>query len=375
MPARGKHGTIIKQGDILISSNVSQYTVIVIRDNVKRTVVSNSIIVIRPLEKISAELLALIFNLDYVKKQVERYAYGSQIETISQKDLAEIKIPTPVSKQQIKRLEIKASEVYKEKHSIIENYSNRFKKMEQLFLKEIGLEKLKEINKEDIKYTVAPWETINSNNLDPIAYTGKAYRILSALSDFKTTKIENIASLRRGQAISKKVKSGDDFILLKNNKIPPYRMNYNDLKKISKSKKIKPIYLEQNDLVINTIGKSLGATALVENTKSQDILFDNHVCRIRLKNKSKIEPKYLLICLNSIICQSQFEAAMKGKYEQINITDIKQVKIPLISIQLQEMAVNKVYNFYNDVTESYKSFGQIKEKSIREISSILQKIK
>ena len=115
----------------------------------------------------------------------------------------------------------------------------------------------------------------------------------------------------------------------------------------------KRIAPRKNDILLAKNG-TIGVAALVED----DYIFDIYVTLALLRpNTEIILPKYLLYVINSKQCYSQFEKSIsKGMgVPNLHLNQIKNVKIPLPSIEQQQKIVTQIEELEKQIDESQKS--------------------
>lgn len=161
--------------------------------------------------------------------------------------------------------------------------------------------------------------------------------------DWKYTKIENISSFigsgstpRGGRNIYQE--EGIPFIRSQN--IYPNTLIQDDLVFISESidLKMKRTQTQPKDVLLNITGASIGRCAYIpENFKEGNV--NQHVCIIRTIPEH-INYKYLTYLLNSPEIQSLIKRINSGATrEALNLTQIRNIEIPICNIQEQEQIV------------------------------------
>lgn len=115
----------------------------------------------------------------------------------------------------------------------------------------------------------------------------------------------------------------------------------------------KRIAPRKNDILLAKNG-TIGVAALVED----DYIFDIYVTLALLRpNTEIILPKYLLYVINSKHCYSQFEKSIsKGMgVPNLHLNQIKNVKIPLPSIEQQQKIVTQIEELEKQINEAQKA--------------------
>lgn len=115
----------------------------------------------------------------------------------------------------------------------------------------------------------------------------------------------------------------------------------------------KRIAPKKNDILLAKNG-TIGVAALVED----DYIFDIYVTLALLRpNTEIILPKYLLYVINSKQCYSQFEKSIsKGMgVPNLHLNQIKNVKIPLPSIEQQQEIVAQIEELEKQIDEAQKA--------------------
>lgn len=369
LPSRGKNGSLVQMNDIIISKNTKNLFVVLVKNRIKNLLASNVLMVLRP-KNISSRLLKILLGLEYVKKQIARYSVGTTFQTISKSDLANIKIPVP-NDTDIPGIESKLDEIRTKKQKIKKDYSQRFVTMNEIFLTELGAPNLN--TERDSVTNNIPWNKIKLYNLSPHNYTKNNMEIRKALQRYNSYSLKDVTHIRGGLPINKEQYKGEDYPLLKNKLIKRYKIDFDNLASISGEGLKKIIALNKNDIVVGTLGNNMGKAALI-GKQIEHFLFDNHVCRVRINDDAHIKSKYLVICLNSYICQQQFKilSRTKNNYPQLYISHVKNIRIPIPSPSLQQNIIDNVYEFYNKITKKYSSLNKLEMDFCKHLENLLK---
>ncbi|WP_349768581.1 N-6 DNA methylase [Priestia megaterium] len=107
------------------------------------------------------------------------------------------------------------------------------------------------------------------------------------------------------------------------------------------------VQVEKGEIVINNIGSYVGAASYIEDNYYNPLLVNQHVIILK-PLKDKILPEYFAIVLNSEYVKSQFKIRSTGTtMPAINLTNMKQILVPVPTIEIQKQLVEEVQKLKN----------------------------
>lgn len=116
-----------------------------------------------------------------------------------------------------------------------------------------------------------------------------------------------------------------------------------------------------NDILLAKNGTT-GVAAIVD----RDISFDIYVSLALIRPSSKILPRYLLHCINSVDAKRQFNGRLKGVgVPNLHLQEIKEVEIPLPSIEEQFIIVKQIEK-EQELVSANKQLIEIFEQKIKD---------
>lgn len=332
LPARAK--LRIREGDILLSTVRPERNLIApVTKDFAGCIVNTSFAVLRPKE-FSQAVLYFILRNQTIKELLNAKAKGTAVPTVKIRDLKEIKIP-------IKNLNgdniDKAEKIF---YQWVEN--NRLVRtvqdiVEGQFIEnEIISSSYTEQQKNNI--IIFPYENLK-NRLDVAYYMDKQSQDWLA----PVHSLSNLAKdLRSGIAIpAKEYKDkGLAYVRIKdmdNNKISHEGLVYIDEQYKDEGPNSN---LTLNDVLISRVG-TIGKTALVDRS-IEGAIANQHITIVRADVKV-IVPEYLVYYLNTRWAMEQFERRAGGSAQRfIKLGDIKEIKVPLPPLNIQEEVVKRV---------------------------------
>jgi len=136
-------------------------------------------------------------------------------------------------------------------------------------------------------------------------------------------------------------------------------------------KKMKRTNVLKNDVLLNITGASIGRSAIFKEIFKANV--NQHVAILRVK--SDLLPEYLSYVLNTQDLQEQINSLQNGASRQgLNFDQIKKLKIPLPSLEIQQQIVEKL-DKQMAALENVRFLKTEAEKRIEEILSSMWKEK
>ncbi len=176
-------------------------------------------------------------------------------------------------------------------------------------------------------------------------------------SSLKKEKLDNVAEVFRGKSILKKdIIKGNVHILniadIENNEIDYSNLNTTD----EEERKIKKYELDENDVVVSCRGTTI-KTAIFKKQNYPVIASANLIV---IRPKKQILGQYLKIFLESPIGKTLIKTFQRGTVlMNINVNDIKELEIPLLSKKEQKEIIDK---YIKNKDEYKKIISEAEEK-------------
>ena len=239
------------------------------------------------------------------------------------------------------------------------------KKGRQLILNDIDkiIEMYKEKREvENIASVVSSFEILENSysfSVNRYIFSEEDLKIKKILDIYPLEKLQNIAIVRKSQLIEDEKKG-----------IVTYEVSPSDFKKFGltlecgrekrikeKLEKYETYKLLPNDILISTKG-TVGKVALIGEIL-KPMIASQAIQVIRLDREYIIEPKFLYMFLKSNIGQTLLKRLSTGTtMPQITTKEIKELKIPIPSIEQQQKIMKK----FEDEVRLYEGIELIKEK-------------
>ncbi|QNE69351.1 restriction endonuclease subunit S [Fusobacterium hwasookii] len=320
-----KQGRIISKNSICVCCIGSLGKLGILKDDAITNQQINSLI----LKDKNIDLLYLYFYLKTTKNNLEAMASSTTVKIINKSSFEKIEIKLP---------DIRIQKKISKKLEILENNID-FRKKQLTYLKELNKSLFKKYSKN---------KKVVNLELEEICEFIKD-------GTHQTPTYVNINENGYKFLSSKDVSKGI--------------INWDNTKYISEElhkelyKKIAP---RKNDILLAKNGTT-GVAALVD----KEEIFDIYVSLAILRLKKEYNPKYILEGINSIETNQQFKRSLKGiGVPNLHLKEIKKVKIPIPSIELQnkfaeriekieklkfeiEKSIEMAQNLYNSLISKY----------------------
>ncbi len=295
--------------------------------------ISPNIIAVTLKEDNISKYLGVFFKTNWGYMQIQRQLKVSAQPTISTNIISALKIPRF---EHLETVIVKIFDMMQEKES--KAYMT-YQLCEELLLSHFG-----PINdlKTNAKVTVKSFSEsfLSSGRLDAEYYQPKYDVLNEKLSCIHNDVLGNLVW------ITKSIEPGSDEYL--DNGIPFLRVS--DLSKYGLSEP--SIHLSRvpfahmslqpkKDTILLSKDGSVGIAFKVE--EDMDIVTSGAILHLTLKNPKELLPDYLTLVLNSVIVQMQAERDAGGSIIQHwKLTEIEQVQIPILDIEIQKEISEKV---------------------------------
>ncbi len=374
-PSRAK--MIVRENDIIISTTRPHRGAISwIDKNKNGFIASTGFAVLRDLKikEITREYLYCILRTKLALKQMLQRSSGGNYPAITSNELKKIIIPIPPIEIQQKIIkEIKRA--YKIKKQKEDEAKELLNSINDYILNELGI-KIPELN-EKMTFTVDA-NSIMGGRLDPRYY--KPFFLEFENELMKRNDIEYLGEISKyiGSGATPKA-GGDDYttkeegipfiriVNLKNNTI---ELNEDTLyiKKSVHEGMLKRTQLNPNDVLLTMAG-TIGLSVVVpENLGEANI--NQAIARIVLNDG--INHLYISTVLNSPIGRIQTNRYSRPSVQaNINLNEIKNIKIPLPLLDIQNKIADEVKRRIKRAEQLQKEAKEVLEKAKKEVENII----
>jgi len=299
----------LKYGDILFSRKGTFGRAAVVEKEFTDFIISSEIMRLRlKNEKVNPYYLSTFLNSKFGFYQVERRTHGVSNFSITQEDLAGIKIPILPQKTQIKIWEL-VKQAYRE----IEQSYQFYIQAEQMLLDKMGLNNFD--FSQPNNYTVPLNQTKEVSRIDAEHFQPKYDKLIKHLTKIGKTKLlgEIASYIKRG--LQPTYVEDGEIIVVNSQHLGRYLINIEDTNKTDYNfwDANDRARLEKDDVLVYSTGAYIGRTNVwIEDQKG---ITSNHVTIIRRLNECN--PIYLSLYLNSLpgLMQSDKWATGSGQQE------------------------------------------------------------
>ncbi len=196
--------------------------------------------------------------------------------------------------------------------------------------------------------------------------------------DFKRVRLEKILTkadlLKRGK--SPVYLQGTNLFIL-NQKCNRFNNIKTEYAKEVSSEWLKTIpdifFTKEKDVIINSTGEGTIGRASIIRKPFENLFYDSHILLVRIKRGGVIEPKYLVYYLNGKAGQKEILFNVSGestKQTELGVTNLKNLKIPLPSLEIQ----NKIVKKLDERFEKVKIFKQVQKEAENNRKKIIENI-
>ncbi|WP_090797195.1 restriction endonuclease subunit S [Pelagirhabdus alkalitolerans] len=344
----------VRTGDILLSSvRPARNAVARITEDLSGSLVNNTFIVLRPHNIDLSCLLYFILRSDNVRSKLMLIARGNAIPTIKVKDLKEIRLPikeVTSDQQQI------AKNLYSQWHKNQTSAQSLDNLIESVFL---DFDIFKSVSQEENNrtlYSTIPYHQLNkrwdiASRLNVMDLENKAKVSMASLESLTL-------SFRSGATISKKEyqEKGTPYIGIKN--IEKGTMSDQGLVYVSDetAEENSKAIVQPNNVLMSKVG-SIGKTGVVTSDFA-GALASQHITIIET-DQERLLPSYLSYFMMTQWGLTQLQQRASGVAQKfIKLKDIKELQVPILSIQEQEEIISSIKK-----KESEQSDKKIEEKT------------
>lgn len=355
----------VKKNDLIISQRGTLGLIAKVSEFFDGGVISANFIAIKDLKDILPDYLKFFLSSEYGQKQLNRRMSGQVQTKITTDDIKSISVPIPPLQIQNQIVEIMES-AYKQKAEKEQEAEELLNSIDDYVLDELGI-KIPEI-KDKMCFAVDSEEI--TNRLDSYYYQPKFKELENALekNKYKLTEInQKLKVLTELEDVSKY-----DFIkyidLASINKNFGIIENYKVLKSSEAPSRAKQ-KVKKGDLLLSSLQGSLKSIAVVEDN------FDNLIASTGFYVIRKLENYnnyYLWAIFRSSIYQILLNRIATGAImSAINIKDLKNLKIPLPPLEIQNKIAEEVKSRIEKAKKLKADAQNIIEAAKREVEKII----
>ncbi|MCM8777718.1 MAG: restriction endonuclease subunit S, partial [Candidatus Omnitrophica bacterium] len=308
-------------------------------------------------------------NTKYGKKYWERVQKGSARPLISYENIFEIKIPTPPLPFQ-QKIESLVKESYQKRKLADEKY----KQAQDLLNKILGIEKLE--LKEEKVFEARFGEIENGQRIDADFYKPIFTVSLNILKNGERKGVISVKKLGEIAKISKGIEVGSDAyvdkgkLFLRVSNITEKEIIISDGSEFIRENlfnELKSRYKPMPGEVLYTKDATVGI-AFTVGDDFNDAIISGGI--IRIKPHKDLDPYYLALVLNSVLCRSQAERYSIGAViKHYTYSKIKDLLIPIIP----EATQNQISNLVKQSFLLRRESKELIEQAKKEVEEFIEK--
>lgn len=316
---------------------------------------------------ISPYYLAAFLSCYYGRKQTEREIVSSVQPNIFLFQIKNFKAPVFPQEQQ-RQIE----QIYKRGLNELEKAKTFYSQAENLLLEKLGI---KDFETEDEIFNVVNLSKVkDANRIDAEYFQSKYERLISKIRKRRCKLLSELVEMRKGiePGSASYQEQGLPFIRVSN--IIKQGIVGNNQKYISNElyQKLKNNFEPKKGEILLTKDATPGiAYALKEPTEG---IISGGILRLELKPKTKIEPEYLALVVNSIVGQMQVERDTGGSViVHWRPEQIKNCLIPILPKPIQQKIADLVQKSHQARKKAKQLLEQAKQNVERLIAEPLKK--
>ena len=352
---------LIQTNDVIISTvRPNRNAVAIVTPELNNAICSTCFSVVKA-TKINPYYLFIFFKTKYSINQLVRKITASMYPAVSETDIAKIFIPIPP-----KSFQEKIEKIVKEAHEKKNIADQKYEQAKQLLEKELRLDKL-ELKEE--KTFEAKFSDLNLDKRFDVEFHKPIYsKINELLEKGEKKKILIVKRLKEIGKLSKGIEVGSDayasegYLFLRVSNLSEKEITIGPSSEFIRSslyEQLKEKYKPQAGEVLYTKDATIGVSLVVENDFNEFIPSGGIV---RIKPK-EIDPYYLALALNSIICRSQSKRRSIGAViKHFTFENIKNLKVPILPESKQEEISKLVRESFSLRKESKELLDKAKEE-------------
>jgi len=366
-PSRARK--VVKENDLILSTvRPNRNAVAIIPKELDNQICSTGFSVIKA-EKINPWFLFTFLKTKYAIKQLVRMTMASMYPAVSEDDIGLILVPVPENNFQ-QKIESLVKESYKKRKGAGEKY----KQAEELLNKILGIEKLE--LKEEKVFEARFDEIIRGQRLDADFYKPIFTLSLNILKNCEKKRILSIKKLGEIAKISKGIEVGSDAyvddgkLFLRVSNITEKEITISDSAEFIRENlfnELKTKYKPKPGEIIYTKDATVGI-AFPVGDDFNDAIISGGI--IRIKPYKDLDPYYLALVLNSVLCRSQAERHSIGAViKHYTYSKIKDLLIPIVSEENQKQISALIKQSFLLCKEA----KEILEKAKKEVEGFVEK--
>lgn len=366
-PSRARK--VVRENEIIISTvRPNRNAVAIITKELDNQICSTGFAVIKT-EKINPWFLFAYLKTKYAINQLVRMTMASMYPAVSEDDIGIMLVPIPPSSFQ-QKIESYVKESYEKRKSADEKY----KSAEELLNKTLGIEKLELKEEKVFETTFGEFEIDQRIDAD---FYKPVFRLSSELLKdetkknlFTVKKLGEISKLSKGIEVGSDAYADDGKLFLRVSNLSEKEIIISDNAEFIRENlfnELKAKYKPVPGEILYTKDATVGI-ALPVPTDFNNFIISGGI--IRIKPNKDIDPYYLSLVLNSIICRSQAERHSIGAViKHYTYSKIKDLFVPLIPEEKQKPISNLIKQSFS----LRKEAKELLEKAKREIEEFIEK--
>jgi len=308
-------------------------------------------------KKIDPLYLSVFLNSKYGNKQFERLSTGNVQPWLNLSQIKSIKIFIPSYEDQMMIRKISEKALLE-----INSSKKLYQKAENLLLEELGLKDYK--IEDDLSCVVKLSELKSASRIDAEYFQPKYNKIIK----FFDNKIDTLKNLARRKTLNVEIIKDTEYNYIEIGDVDVGNGNINSNKLIgSELPANAKIKITGGELLISKVRPTRGAIAIVPLDWKKNFIASGAF------SVFDVEPplrEYLQIVLKSIIGKLQMEKPTTGtSYPTITDEDVENIKIPVLSRNIQQKIAGLVRQFH----EARKKSKELLEEAKRKVEELIEK--
>jgi len=370
---------LIKNGDILIGmTGDGKYFKTGFVENLTQNILLNQRVGILRLKEtkkgiFNPKFLSILLQTNKVQNQIRIVAMGKTQKNVSPFDILNIKIPDINLKKQ-NEIVNKIIPIEQEIKQLKDSKKDILEIINEVFEQEFNFDWKTSEEYLDKLFHKINFVSIANNELkfDISLKYRESFEIAKKKVKVKLIDIGKIAQIKGGKRLPKGQNVIEEYTGYKYVRVDDLNwdgtFDIDNIKYISKENhlKIKNYIAKKDDILLTIVGATVGKCGIVPEELDNKNITENFA-RITINNKGKILPKYFEYCLQSNICQFQFdEYTGKASQGKLALFRIKKVQIPYIDINRQIQIIEKIKSKIDAQKEIDKKIEE-KQNKINEL--------
>ncbi|MDT2706777.1 N-6 DNA methylase [Enterococcus dispar] len=201
-------------------------------------------------------------------------------------------------------------------------------------------------------------------------FDGVEYDVnLKGLDESNSLELGQIADINRGfNLMSRNETESGKYRVLKISDLKEGTIDYSEIARanVDEGTKVDNYLLENDDLILSIRGTT-NKVAIIKGIEEPTLINPNLV-RIRLKNKSGYLPEFIQLFMESPVGLAQLESISMGTtIRQIPIRDLREYRVPMITLEQQQIMLDKYRENNTRIKEKMTELRRQKE----ELKSVL----